>query len=205
MGAVIYSQSFGPCALSCLPVTKDMYTYDEVKGNFTLQTSHFLWISDAVSTSQKSLLLHLATIMPVSKICVHQNKGWKSCEQVLRTSLASVHWGRTSSRKSLVASYPLSEHKWTGTCGWATYVPENSTSHEDLYFAPCTIPVCNAGVTLLPNSSERLGKEICLAKRRGLMCGQCENNHSVFYHPQTLFVVPTNTVFCSPWLCSSLS
>ena len=58
---------------------------------------------------------------------------------------------------------------------WVGYVPSNSTNPEDLYFAACTYPLCQ-------QPSHDLVRNICTAYRKGIMCGQCVSNHSVYYH-----------------------
>lgn len=65
---------------------------------------------------------------------------------------------------------------------WIGYIPENSTSENDLYYAPCPETSCNSNIHRLPNSSTKLAKHICRPNRIGTLCGRCTENTSVYYN-----------------------
>ena len=65
---------------------------------------------------------------------------------------------------------------------WVGYIPYNSTDPRDLFFAPCTDPICSLKSHFLPNSSKALTDMICNENREGVLCGKCIQNHSTYYH-----------------------
>ena len=78
---------------------------------------------------------------------------------------------------------------------WAGYIPSNSTSHEDLYFSPCVGSLCENGNfsnIYLPSSPHELGEAICTPNNKGIMCGQCKVNTSVFFHSRYFQCIPNH-------------
>ena len=64
---------------------------------------------------------------------------------------------------------------------WAGYY------NSELFTAPCPFQFCvnnnNTRVEhLLPNSAKALSSEMCGAIREGLLCGQCKEGYSIYYH-----------------------
>ena len=64
---------------------------------------------------------------------------------------------------------------------WAGYY------HSKLFTAPCPFQFCVNNNNLraeysLPNSADTLGSEMCGAIREGLLCGQCKEGYSIYYH-----------------------
>ena len=60
---------------------------------------------------------------------------------------------------------------------WAGYI------HNKLHTAPCPLGFCKH-VHKLPqtNDSNSLNKLICGERRRGILCGECQENLSIYYH-----------------------
>lgn len=69
---------------------------------------------------------------------------------------------------------------------WVGYIPENSTSQYDLYYAPCSESICNTTIHSLPNSSIGLDKYICQSNRTGILCGRCVQNFSSYHNSRDL-------------------
>lgn len=65
---------------------------------------------------------------------------------------------------------------------WVGYIPEDSSYHTHLYFAPCFGPVCNGSNHNLPKFQQNLADLVCSPHRKGIMCGKCSDNHSTYYH-----------------------
>ena len=66
---------------------------------------------------------------------------------------------------------------------WVGYIPEGSSN---LYFAPCSTPLCNVDNHHLPKNGTDLNELICNGNRRGIMCGTCAENHSSYFHSRNL-------------------
>ena len=49
----------------------------------------------------------------------------------------------------------------------------------------CTYKESNTGFTYLPQKASQLEDFICGDTRQGILCGQCKDNHSVYYHSYT--------------------
>ena len=62
------------------------------------------------------------------------------------------------------------------------YIPSESTDHNDLYFAPCVSPLCRNDNHHLPETRAHLTRLICAQHRQGVMCGECQDNFTTFYH-----------------------
>ncbi len=75
---------------------------------------------------------------------------------------------------------------------WAGYIPENSSKHTDLYFAPCASPLCNDSNHQLPSHRRDIVKLICAENRTGLMCGRCVHSYSTRYHSRNLSCGPSD-------------
>ena len=76
---------------------------------------------------------------------------------------------------------------------WVGYIPPNSKHFRDLYFAPCSGPICSSGsfrsltddsndLNLLPKNADELNSNICDQNRFGILCGRCANKSSTYYH-----------------------
>ena len=89
---------------------------------------------------------------------------------------------------------------------WAGYIANHT--YQDLYFAPCYSPICNKHQKLiLPKSPKELSDYICnKTGRRGIMCGQCFPNLTVYYHSTTKFCKPTKNCRVGPliYFCSEI-
>ena len=68
---------------------------------------------------------------------------------------------------------------------WAGYIGEHEP--KNLYTAVCPLPLCALHLTYshynrLPNLTEDLQGVMCGETRRGILCGECQDNYSVYYH-----------------------
>ncbi len=64
---------------------------------------------------------------------------------------------------------------------WAGYIPTTAKSYKKLFFSPCFPPLCKDSV-YLPNSSADLPSAVCVENRKGIMCGECSEEHSSYFH-----------------------
>ena len=70
------------------------------------------------------------------------------------------------------------------------YIPSESTDHEDLYFAPCVSPLCRTDTHHLPKNRENLTRLICTTHRQGIMCGECQDDYTTYYHSRNFTCGP---------------
>ena len=70
---------------------------------------------------------------------------------------------------------------------WAGYYDDSDT----LYIAVCPFEYCDVSTEYgeeysLPNSSEALSSFICISGRKGVLCGECDEGQSMYYHSRQL-------------------
>ena len=92
---------------------------------------------------------------------------------------------------------------------WAGYIPyTTNNTFSDLYFAPCYPPICSVNITaLLPTKPKTLNEFICRnTNRKGIMCGQCRDNHTVYFHSNLFLCKPNRNCKLGPllYICSEL-
>ena len=86
--------------------------------------------------------------------------------------------------RAYVGIVTCNHHKFTAIIKrgyWAGYY------HSKLFTAPCPFQFClNNNNTRaehsLPNSVDALGSKMCGASRQGVLCGQCKEGYSIYYH-----------------------
>ena len=107
--------------------------------------------------------------------------------------LCSMDFNTTNRYTDIVdCNYENYSARITTNC-WAGYVPSDTRSSENLYFAPCFEPLCKRHnrLTYLPNLTEKLDSFLCEENRTGVMCGTCKGNYSAYYHSKD-FVCKSN-------------
>lgn len=88
---------------------------------------------------------------------------------------------------------------------WVGYMP--GSDDYDLYFAPCYSPICNERLHKLPKNPDDLNDYFCRnTSRRGIMCGQCIANHTVYYHSPNKICKPHKNCRIGPliYICSEI-
>ena len=81
---------------------------------------------------------------------------------------------------------------------WVGYIPKDSQNYTDLYFASCMAPLCNTNTSILPNSSHSLARSMCSHSRTGVMCGECVDNTSAYYHTREFDCGPSTHCSLGP-------
>ena len=86
---------------------------------------------------------------------------------------------------------------------WTGYLPGETPSPKTLVSAVCPLGYCayNKSIStsprlLLPRyaSSQTLNKFICSEGRKGVLCGECSDNHSVYYHSSNNECIEDNEI-----------
>lgn len=69
---------------------------------------------------------------------------------------------------------------------WIGYIPITTQQPENLYTAPCPLDFCKQTnqSSKLPNVSSELNEHVCGIDRRGILCGDCTEGHSHFFHSE---------------------
>ena len=72
---------------------------------------------------------------------------------------------------------------------WIGYIPNTTQLPERLYTAPCPLNFCRQNLvdkqlSKLPNVSSELNEHVCGMERRGILCGDCTEGHSHFFHSE---------------------
>ena len=80
---------------------------------------------------------------------------------------------------------------------WAGYIPAISNDANHLYTALCPLHFCKLNSIplhhhLLPNASRDMNDFMCGHVRKGILCGECQDGYSVFYHSSQFKCGPKN-------------
>lgn len=72
---------------------------------------------------------------------------------------------------------------------WIGYIPITAERPENLYTAPCPLNFCKQNLIAnqsseLPNVSSALNEHVCGTERRGILCGDCTEGRSHFFHSE---------------------
>lgn len=67
---------------------------------------------------------------------------------------------------------------------WVGYEENKSASEDTLQTGYCPLGFCRTGRQQLPKTadSETLSDKICQEHRMGVLCGECKENYSIYYH-----------------------